>query len=173
MREGDPTLAKLFIPIGLLLSGWLLMCFLARRNERKIRSEWEGLLRDAEDRMLEAISRDSWAFWTLLQVRSYSWAKHSKRTILFSRAEIPEIIWFVGRALFHYLPVRCWVCHKLIFKNVKYRKDDVRHFLEEAESSFTTQITWLPRAYCSKCRDALGFEVYRGSKATFLRGRKP
>jgi len=39
------SLASFLIPEGLLLTGWMLMLFLARRNERKVRSDWEALLR--------------------------------------------------------------------------------------------------------------------------------
>ena len=163
--------AKLFVPICLLLTGWFLMHFLARRNERKIRSQWEGLLRDAAERMLEAFSKDCWGFWTLPDLRYRSWGNLSRHPVLFSRAEMPDIIPFVCSGLFDYLPVRCWVCNKLILKNVNYRKDDVQHFLEETESRSRSPIKWLPRPYCSRCHLALSFERYDGRKVSLTRKR--
>jgi hypothetical protein len=144
------------------------MHFLARRNERKVRSEWEGLLRDTGEKMLEALGKDCWAIWTFLDAPSYSWGTLARRTVPFSRVEMPDIIpfGFVCRALFDYLPVRCWVCNRLILKKVNYRKDDVQHFLEERKSSQT--IEWLPRPYCSRCHLTLGFERY-GSRVLLTR----
>jgi hypothetical protein len=46
-------MVKLLIPLGLLLFGWLLMLFLARRNEKKVRSEWETLLTPAGEKIFE------------------------------------------------------------------------------------------------------------------------
>jgi hypothetical protein len=33
--EGHASLANVFIPVGLLLTGWILMLLLARRNEKE------------------------------------------------------------------------------------------------------------------------------------------
>lgn len=47
------SMVKLFIPVGLLLLGWLMMLLLARRNEKKVRSEWETLLTPAGEKIFE------------------------------------------------------------------------------------------------------------------------
>jgi len=46
-------MVRILIPIGLLLLGWLLMLLLARRNEKKVRSEWETLLTPAGEKIFE------------------------------------------------------------------------------------------------------------------------
>ena len=35
---------RILIPMGLLLLGWILLIILARRNEKKVRSDWQTLL---------------------------------------------------------------------------------------------------------------------------------
>jgi hypothetical protein len=162
--EGHASLASVFIPVGLLLTGWILMLLLARRNERKVRSEWEVLLRDAWE--TEISENVFWEFYILICTTPRSWAIFSSRTPLDSKMVIPGFIRFLYAALFDFLPVRCWICLKLTLqRNAKYRKDDMQHFLEEAAGSLQwTEVSWLPRAYCSECFKALGFEPHQGSR---------
>jgi hypothetical protein len=44
---------KLLIPVALVLLGWLVMVFLARRNEKKISSDWETLLSPSGEKIFE------------------------------------------------------------------------------------------------------------------------
>ena len=46
-------MVRLLIPFGLLLFGWLLMLVWARRNEKKVRSDWETLLTPAGEKIFE------------------------------------------------------------------------------------------------------------------------
>jgi len=182
-------LAKLFIPAGLLLTGWLLIHFLTRRNEQRVRAEWEELLRYAENERLERIRNeqrvhaeweellgyaenerlerirnDCWGFWIV----GHDVSSLSAGPARIQETEIPGIIRFAYTVLFDYLPVHCWVCNQLILEgNVKYRKDDVEHFLEESALPSSSPVVWLPRPYCAKCYVALGFEPYQGRKSSF------
>jgi hypothetical protein len=166
VQQDHPPFANLLIPISLFLTVWILLLLVARRNERKVRSEWEVLLRDAGERRTPEISETAfWQFCAFFRAIPPSWAIFSRRTTRPSKIEIPGSIRFVYVALFDCLPVRCWVCHKLILeRNAKYRRDDVQHFLEEAGFPLSTEGSWFPRPYCSKCLKALGFEPYQGSK---------
>ena len=125
MQNDDSSLARVLIPIGLLLTCWLTMLFLARRNERKVRSEWVGILRGSGG-----------TFEHHLPPLLPSWVIFARRHVSSPTREIPAwpIIRLVYAVVFDYLPNRCWACRKLMLeKHTRYRKDDVQHFLEEAE----------------------------------------
>ena len=44
---------KILIPLGLLFLGWILLVILARRNEKKIRSDWQTLLSPAGEKIFD------------------------------------------------------------------------------------------------------------------------
>lgn len=42
---------RIFIPLGLLFLGWILLLILARRNEKRVRSDWQTLLSPAGEKI--------------------------------------------------------------------------------------------------------------------------
>ena len=89
MQHDHPSLADLLVPIGLLLTAWILLLLVARRSERKVRSEWEVLLKDAAARISETAF---WQFCAFSRAIPPSWAIFSRRTILPLKIEIPGFI---------------------------------------------------------------------------------
>lgn len=161
------SIASLLIPIGLLLTGWVLMLLLARRNERKVRSEWEAWLRDEWEKRTSEVSENLfWRFCIFCEAIPPSWAMFSRRLALSSKVKIPGFIRFFYAVLFDFLPVHCWICFKLVLeRNAKYRKDDMQHFSDEIVGPlWSTEVNWLPRPYCSQCFEVLGFEPHVGRK---------